>query len=236
MSKSNPYVVPGLYVTLYVTLAIDIFRELSAKVRKDKSLGKLDLGITNSVILNNMDGQMLDGPTARVKFGNLISSKSDMALCIDSFNLTVIEMGLKISQGKRQDKTSTEQGDFEPLATRSIKRFSLKKAWQSLISPPEDSEVEDEALSGSLTSEREKEVVPKSNEMLTERDLREFNTSTHELINSGQIQWFLKSLEPITCQNKIVPNEPRHKQDIATDIAARTEEHNDDRKDFIEAS
>ena len=70
MSKSNPYVMPGLYVTL----AIDRFRKLSTKVRKDKSLGKLDLGITNSVILNTMDGKMLDGPTARVKFGNLISS------------------------------------------------------------------------------------------------------------------------------------------------------------------
>ena len=60
-----------------------------------------------------------------------------------------------------QDKTSTEQDDLEPLAIRSIKRFfSLKKAWQSLISTPEDSEVEAEVLFGSLTNEREKGVVP----------------------------------------------------------------------------
>ena len=40
----------------YVTLASDRFRELSKKMRKDKSLEKLDLGIT-SVILKGKKGK-----------------------------------------------------------------------------------------------------------------------------------------------------------------------------------
>ena len=51
----------------------------------------------------NMDEGMLDGVVAMTKFCNLISSEPDIAkvpLCIDSSDFSVIEAGLRCSQGK----------------------------------------------------------------------------------------------------------------------------------------
>ena len=78
---------------------------------------------------------------------------------------------------------------MEPLAIRSIKRFSLKKAWQSLISPPEDSEVEAEVLSGTLTRGRVKEVVPELNKVLTcgEKQAKRKDTCLREIMSLKEV-------------------------------------------------
>ena len=61
---------------------------------------------------------------------------------------------------------------------------------------------------------------------------KESNISAYDLGSSGLMLCFLKLFGYVLNQNKIAPNEPRHKQDIATGI----EEHNNDREDFIEAT
>ena len=67
------------------------------------SIAKLQVENGAQILDINMDGGMLDGPTAMAKFRNLISSEPDIAnvpLCIDSSNFAVIEAGLKTSQEK----------------------------------------------------------------------------------------------------------------------------------------
>ena len=72
--------------TLYAT-------HLSARLQVENGAQILDI---------NMDEGMLDGPTAMARNRNLISSEPDItnvALCMDSFNLAVIEVGLKTPHG-----------------------------------------------------------------------------------------------------------------------------------------
>ena len=67
------------------------------------AIAKMQVENGAQVLDINMDEGMLDGIMAMTKFCNLISSEPDIAkvpLCIDSSDFSVIEAGLKCSQGK----------------------------------------------------------------------------------------------------------------------------------------
>ena len=66
-------------------------------------IAKLQVENGAQILDINLDEGMLDGPTAMAGNRNFISSEPDIAnvaLCIDSFNLAVIEVGLKTPHGK----------------------------------------------------------------------------------------------------------------------------------------
>lgn len=81
------------------------FAKLVTNGNYDEALSIAKLQVENGAqILDiNMDEGMLDGVKAMTKFINLISSEPDIAkvpLCIDSSKFTVVEAGLKCTQGK----------------------------------------------------------------------------------------------------------------------------------------
>ncbi|CAG5115167.1 unnamed protein product, partial [Candidula unifasciata] len=76
----------------------------------------------------NMDEGMLDGISAMTTFVNLIASEPEIArvpLCIDSSNFSVIEAGLKCSQGKCiVNSISLKEGEVDFLKkAKTVKRF-----------------------------------------------------------------------------------------------------------------
>uniref|UniRef100_A0A803V4A6 Methionine synthase n=1 Tax=Ficedula albicollis TaxID=59894 RepID=A0A803V4A6_FICAL len=92
------------------------------------SVAKLQVEMGAQILDINMDDGMLDGPAAMTRFCNLISSEPDIAkvpLCIDSSNFSVIEAGLKCSQGKCiVNSISLKEGEEDFLEkARKIKLY-----------------------------------------------------------------------------------------------------------------
>ncbi|XP_066239841.1 methionine synthase isoform X5 [Saccopteryx leptura] len=83
------------------------------------SVAKVQVEMGAQVLDINMDDGMLDGPSAMIRFCNLIASEPDIAkvpLCIDSSNFAVIEAGLKCCQGKCiVNSISLKEGDGDFL-------------------------------------------------------------------------------------------------------------------------
>ena len=92
------------------------------------SIAKLQVENGAQILDINMDEGMLDGPTAMARNRNLISSEPDIAnvaLCIDSFNLAVIKVGPKTSQGKCVvNSTSLKTGETDCVhKAKNIRKF-----------------------------------------------------------------------------------------------------------------
>uniref|UniRef100_A0A8C6V9Z7 Methionine synthase n=1 Tax=Naja naja TaxID=35670 RepID=A0A8C6V9Z7_NAJNA len=101
---------------------------MAGKYEEALSVAKAQVEMGAQILDINMDDGMLDGPSAMARFCNYIASEPDIAkvpLCIDSSNFSVIEAGLKCSQGKCiVNSISLKEGEEDFLRkARKIRRY-----------------------------------------------------------------------------------------------------------------